>query len=167
MTQGNGTTAFDFEFHSLRGKPLPLKEFAGKPVIIVNTASKCGFTPQYAGLEALWQKHKDDGLVIIGVPCNQFGRQEPGTADDITSFCQINYGVDFPMTEKVDVKGTGAHPLFQWLAAQGGYWSRPRWNFYKYLITRDGSLETWFASSTRPDSRRFETAVSRLIAAND
>ena len=163
MTQGNGTTAFDFEFHSLRGKPLPLKEFAGKPVIIVNTASKCGFTPQYAGLEALWQKHKDDGLVIIGVPCNQFGRQEPGTADDITSFCQINYGVDFPMTEKVDVKGSTAHPLFQWLAAQGGYWSRPRWNFYKYLIAPDGQLKTWFSSLTSPKSAKFNQAVDALI----
>jgi glutathione peroxidase len=163
MGEDNGKTAFDFEFQSLRGKPLALKEFAGKPVIIVNTASKCGFTPQYAGLEALWQKHKDDGLVIIGVPCNQFGRQEPGNADDISSFCQINYGVDFPMTEKVDVKGTGAHPLFQWLAAQGGYWSRPRWNFYKYLIGPDGELKTWFSSLTSPKSAKFNQAVDALI----
>jgi glutathione peroxidase len=157
------TSAFDFEFASLRGTPMPLKDFAGKPLIIVNTASKCGFTPQYAGLEAQWQKRKESGLVIIGVPCNQFGGQEPGSADDITSFCQVNYGVDFPMTEKVDVKGASAHPLFRWLAAQGGYWSRPRWNFYKYLIGPDGQLKSWFSSFTSPKSAKFDQAVDVLI----
>ena len=158
------TSAFDFEFANLRGKPMPLSEFAGKPLIIVNTASKCGFTPQYAGLEEQWQRRKESGLMIIGVPCNQFGGQEPGSADDITSFCQVNYGVDFPLTEKVDVKGAGAHPLFQWLAAQGGYWSRPRWNFYKYLIGPDGQLQTWFSSLTSPKSAKFDQAVEALIS---
>jgi glutathione peroxidase len=156
-------TAFDFEFESLRGTKLPLAEFAGKPVIIVNTASKCGFTPQYAGLEALWQRHKADGLVVLGVPCNDFGGQEPGSSDDITAFCQVNYGVDFPMTGKVHVKGADAHPLFRWLAAQGGFWSRPRWNFYKYLITPDGELKTWFSSLTTPNSAKFTRAVDDLI----
>ncbi len=158
------TSAFDFEFASLKGKPMPLKEFAGKPLIIVNTASKCGFTPQYAGLEEQWQRHKDNGLVIIGVPCNQFGGQEPGGADDITSFCQVNYGVDFPMTEKVDVKGGTAHPMFQWLATEGGWLSRPRWNFYKYLIGPDGQLKTWFSSLTSPKSAKFDAAVEALIS---
>jgi len=163
VSDSDGKTAFDFEFASLRGQPFPLKDFVGRPVIIVNTASKCGFTPQYAGLEALWQQRKADGLVVIGVPCNDFGGQEPGSSDDITSFCQVNYGVDFPMTEKVHVKGAAAHPLFQWLAAQGGYWSRPRWNFYKYLITPDGQLKTWFSSLTSPKSAKFNHAVAALI----
>jgi glutathione peroxidase len=165
MASGNdGKTAFDFEFATLTGKALPLKEFAGRPMIVVNTASKCGFTPQYAGLEALWQQHKADGLVILGVPCNDFGGQEPGSANDITAFCQVNYGVDFPMTEKVHVKGGETHPLFGWLAAHGGYLSRPRWNFYKYLITRDGKLKTWFSSLTSPKSAKFTQAVDALIA---
>jgi glutathione peroxidase len=158
-----GKTAFDFEFSSLGGKPLPLKDFSGKPVIVVNTASKCGFTPQYADLEALWQRRKADGLVILGVPCNDFGGQEPGSSDDIASFCQVNYGVDFPLTEKVHVKGSSAHPLFRWLAAEGGFLSRPRWNFYKYLINRDGTLKTWFSSLTSPKSAKFDKAVDALI----
>lgn len=156
--------AFDFEFEGLNGGRMRLKDYAGHPVVIVNTASKCGFTPQYAGLEALWQKHKSDGLMVIGVPCNDFGGQEPGTASDIKSFCQVNYGVDFPMTGKVHVKGTETHPLFQWLAKQGGFWSKPRWNFYKYLITRDGQLKTWFGSITSPASGKFNKAVDALIA---
>jgi glutathione peroxidase len=164
MTRGKGAgSAFDFEFETLRGGSLPLREFAGKPVIIVNTASKCGFTPQYSGLEKLWQQRKSDGLVILGVPCNDFGGQEPGSSDEITSFCQVNYGVDFPMTGKVHVKGADAHPLFRWLAAEGGFWSRPRWNFYKYLITRDGRLKTWFSSVTAPGSGKFMSAVDALI----
>ena len=104
-------TAFDFEFTSLKGKPMPLSEFAGKPVIIVNTASKCGFTPQYKGLEEVWQRHKADGLVMLGVPSNDFAGQEPGTSMEIEQFCEINFGVDFPLTEKVHVKGADAHPL--------------------------------------------------------
>ena len=157
-------TAFDFEFDSLRGMHMPLAEFAGKPVLIVNTASKCGFTPQYAGLEALWQQRKDDGLVVIGVPCNDFGGQEPGTSEQITSFCKSNFGVNFLMTSKVHVKGADAHPLFKWLAVQGGFWSRPRWNFYKYLIGRDGTLKNWFGSITAPGSAKFSHAVDQLMA---
>ena len=160
-------SAHAFTFKSLEGKPMPLSQYAGKPMVIVNTASKCGFTPQYKGLEALWQANRDKGLVVLGVPSNDFGGQEPGTHDEIKSFCEVRYGVDFPLTEKVPVTGADAHPLFKWIAEKGGFLGRPHWNFYKYLITRDGNLAAWFASSTRPDSRRFETAVSRLIAAND
>lgn len=156
-------TAFDFEFQSLEGKPMPLREFAGRPTIIVNTASKCGFTPQYKGLEAVWQRHKADGLVILGVPSNDFAGQEPGDAMEIAEFCEINFGVDFPLTEKVHVKGSDAHPLFQWIGQEGGFLARPRWNFYKYFIARDGKLKTWFSSMTTPDSAKFQSAVASLL----
>ncbi|MDR3497607.1 MAG: glutathione peroxidase [Parvibaculum sp.] len=160
---GKDKTAFDFEFNSLKGKPMPLSAFAGNPLLIVNTASKCGFTPQYAGLEAIYRKHKADGLVVLGVPSNDFANQEPGNSGEIEQFCEINFGVDFPLTEKVHVKGADAHPLFQWIGAQGGFLSRPRWNFYKYLIGRDGKLVNWFASVTTPESAKFQSAIAKLV----
>src|SRR6059058_122952 len=136
------TTAHDFQATSLDGKQLPLKEFAGKVMLIVNTASKCGFTPQYEGLEALYQKYRDRGLVVLGFPCNQFGAQEPGSATDIGSFCEKNYGVSFPMFEKIDVNGDSTHPLYQWLKknARGLLDSeRIKWNFTKFLVDRQGN----------------------------
>jgi glutathione peroxidase len=159
----DATTVYDFTLETLQGKPLPLKQFKGKPLLIVNTASKCGFTPQYKGLEQIWKANKDKGLVVIGVPSNDFGRQEPGSAGEIQSFCEINYGVDFPMAAKVPVSGSAAHPLFKWLGEQGGFLSKPRWNFYKYLIDRDGKLATWFASLTPPDSGKFRKAVETIV----
>ncbi len=156
-------TAFDFTLTTLQGEPLKLRQFAGKPLLIVNTASRCGFTPQYEGLQALWSQHRDRGLTVIGVPSNQFGGQEPGSETDIASFCSSNYGVSFPMTEKLDVRGSNADPLFRWLAQQGGMLSRPRWNFFKYVIGRDGRLADWFSSVTSPDSPRLRTAVSRVL----
>jgi glutathione peroxidase len=157
-------TAFDFVVDRLTGGTLPLKEFAGRPMVIVNTASKCGFTPQYAALETLWNENRGSGLVVLGVPSNDFGGQEPGSAADIASFCTVNYGVDFPMAAKVPVKGSDAHPLFRWLADEGGFLARPRWNFYKYLIGRDGKLETWFSSITSPSTARFKGAIANLVA---
>lgn len=157
-------SAFDFDFQSLKGQPMPLSAFAGQPVIIVNTASKCGFTPQYKGLEEVWQQHKAKGLVVLGVPSNDFGGQEPGDSMEISQFCEINFGVDFPLTEKVHVKGSDAHPLFEWIGRQGGMLAKPRWNFYKYFIGRDGTLKTWFSSVTTPDSAKFQSAVKKLIA---
>lgn len=157
-------SAFDFDFQSLKGKPMPLSAFAGQPVIIVNTASKCGFTPQYKGLEEVWQQHKAKGLVVLGVPSNDFGGQEPGDSMEISQFCEINFGVDFPLTEKVHVKGPDTHPLFQWIGQQGGMLAKPRWNFYKYFIGRDGALKTWFSSVTTPDSAKFQSAVKKLLA---
>lgn len=157
-------TAYDFSFESLTGGVLPLAKFKGRPLLIVNTASRCGFTPQYAGLRDLWQRHRKAGLIVLGVPSNDFGAQEPGSSDEIASFCASNYGVDFPMTAKVSVRGAGAHPLFRWLAAEGGFLSLPRWNFYKYLIRRDGHLATWFASMTTPDSPRLARAIAAVIA---
>jgi len=164
MTDSKSDSAHAFSFTSLEGKPMPLSQFAGKPMIIVNTASKCGFTPQYEGLEALWKAKKDQGLVVLGVPSNDFAGQEPGDSGEIMSFCQVRYGVDFPLTEKVHVKGPDAHPLFQWLASKGGFLGRPRWNFYKYLIGPDGRFVDWFSSTTTPGSAKFTQAVDKLIA---
>lgn len=147
------TTAYDFKASSLEGKPVALQEFTGKVMLVVNTASKCGFTPQYAGLEALYQKYRDRGLVVLGFPCNQFGEQEPGSADEIGSFCQKNYGVSFPMFEKIEVNGEAAHPLYRWLkqTAPGLLGSeRIKWNFTKFLVDRRGGVVERYAPTTKP-----------------
>ncbi len=155
--------AHDFSFDTLQGKPYPLKDLAGKPFIVVNTASKCGFTPQYAGLETIWRRYKERGFTVIGVPSNDFGNQEPGTESEIASFCELNYGVDFPMMAKVHVKGQDAHPFFKWAGEQGGALSKPRWNFFKYLIGPDGALVDWFASLTKPDSTKLTSAIEKTL----
>jgi glutathione peroxidase len=160
MTQ---KTAYDFDLVTLDGKPMPLRQFAGHPLVIVNTASACGFTPQYAGLQALWREFKDSGLIVLGVPSNDFGGQEPGDAAQIAAFCATTFGADFPMAAKRPVRGSAADPLFRWLAAEGGFFARPRWNFYKYLIGRDGHLKDWFASATKPDAAKFKRAVRRIL----
>ena len=121
-------TALDFTFTGIDGKPLPLEQFRGKVVLVVNTASECGYTPQYEDLEALWQANRDKGLVIVGVPSNEFGGQEPGSAEEIATFCKINYGVTFPLADKTVVKGEGAHPFYQWAAGQAGAEGAPKWN---------------------------------------
>ncbi len=158
-------TVFDFTLATLGGKPYALSGLAGRPLLIVNTASRCGFTPQYAGLQALWMKMKrqPDGLVIIGVPSNDFGNQEPDEAAAIGEFCDRSYGVTFPLMEKMHVKGAEAHPLFTWLGEQGGFLSRPRWNFYKYLTGRDGRLTDWFPSTTAPDSGKLLRAIDDVL----
>ncbi|MBW4024233.1 MAG: glutathione peroxidase [Proteobacteria bacterium] len=154
-------TVFEFGLRTLTGEPYPLAALAGRPLMIVNTASKCGFTPQYAALQAIWAKwgKQANGLVVIGVPSNDFGNQEPGEAEAIGEFCERNYGVTFPMMEKVHVKGPDADPLFKWLGQEGGFLSKPRWNFYKYLTGRDGRLATWFPSTTAPDSAKVTRAI--------
>jgi glutathione peroxidase len=156
-------TAYEFSFRTLQGKDYRLADLAGRPLVVVNTASKCGFTPQYKGLEALWRAKKEAGLVVIGVPSNDFGAQEPGNAEEISSFCELNYGVDFPMMEKVHVKGPDAHPFFKWAGKQGGFMAAPKWNFFKYLIGKDGALSDWFSSITAPDSGKFVKAVEKII----
>jgi glutathione peroxidase len=148
------STAYDFSANSLDGKPVALRDFAGKVMLVVNTASNCGFTPQYEGLEALYQQYQGRGLAVLGFPCNQFGAQEPGTADEIGSFCQKNYGVSFPMFEKIDVNGEGAHPLYRWMksSAKGLLGSEAiKWNFTKFLIDRDGKVVDRFAPTTKPE----------------
>src|SRR5690242_10587230 len=157
------TTVHDFQATSLDGKPVPLKEFAGKVMLIVNTASKCGFTPQYEGLEALYQKYREQGLVVLGFPCNQFGAQEPGSADEIGTFCQVNYGVTFPMFAKIDVNGANAHPLYTYLKGEksGVLGSRIKWNFTKFLVNREGAVVKRFAPTTKPED--IQNAIAAVL----
>ncbi len=148
------TSIYEIEINSLTGEPINLADFKGKKILFVNVASKCGFTPQYAGLQELYDKHKDN-LMIIGVPCNQFGSQEPGTADQIQEFCSVNYGVTFLITEKVDVKGENQHPLYAWLTDKGQNGvksSSVKWNFQKYLVGEEGQYIDYWTSMTKPMS---------------
>jgi glutathione peroxidase len=158
------SNVYDFTANSLDGKPVSLRDYAGKVLLIVNTASKCGFTPQYEGLEAMYQKYRDRGLTVLGFPCNQFGAQEPGTAEEIGSFCEKNYGVSFPMFEKIDVNGEGAHPLYRWLksSARGLLGSEAiKWNFTKFLVDRQGNVVERFAPTTKPED--LKTNVEALL----
>ncbi|MDE1901784.1 MAG: glutathione peroxidase [Alphaproteobacteria bacterium] len=158
-------TAYDFTFQKLReNAPLPLSDFEGKVLLIVNTASQCGFTPQYDGLEKLYNTYKDRGLVVIGVPSNDFGGQEPGTSDEIAHFCKINYGVTFPMTKKEVVSGAHAHPFYIWAKQTLGFGTAPKWNFHKYLIDRHGKLIDYFNSTTSPESDRVKKAIEKALA---
>lgn len=147
------TTLNDFTANTLAGQPKPLSDYRGKVALVVNTASKCGFTPQYEGLEKLYEQYKDAGLVVLGFPCNQFGHQEPGGSDEIGEFCQLNYGVSFPMFEKVDVNGDSAHPVFEWLRSEksGLLGDKIKWNFTKFLIGKDGTVIKRYASTTKPE----------------
>lgn len=150
------TNIYDIEMNSLQNNPIQLSDFKGKHILFVNVASKCGFTPQYKDLEKLHQEYKNN-LVVIGVPCNQFGKQEPGNADEIEEFCQVNYGVSFLITEKVDVKGANQHPLYTWLTSKdlnGKKSSSVKWNFQKYFISPEGEFIDYFFSITKPTSSK-------------
>jgi glutathione peroxidase len=149
------TSLYDFTVDDIHGKPVKLDRYKGKVVLIVNTASKCGYTPQYQGLEALYEKYKGKGLEVLGFPCNQFGAQEPGGADEIASFCELNYGVKFPLFAKVDVNGDKAAPVYQYLkAAKPGLLGIEaiKWNFTKFLIGRDGAVLARYAPKDTPES---------------
>jgi glutathione peroxidase len=155
---------YDFEAETIDGEPAPLAKYRGKVLLIVNTASKCGFTPQYAGLEALHRKHRDRGFVVLGFPCNQFGAQEPGDAAEIKSFCSLTYEVDFPVMRKIDVNGPSAHPLYRWLKAQkkGLLGTEAiKWNFTKFLVDRNGRVAGRFAPATAPQA--LESAIEALL----
>lgn len=155
---------FDFSLTGLDGKPLPLSQFKGHAVLLVNTASECGYTGQYDGLEKLWEENKSRGLVVIGVPSNDFGAQEPGKATEIATFCKKNYGVTFPLTDKSVVSGSDAIPVYKWAEAQAGFLGKPRWNFHKYLFDKSGKFVTWFASSTEPADTKVTNAVSSVLS---
>ncbi len=160
-------TAYDFSFTAIDGDPLPLSSFRNKVILVVNTASRCGFTPQYEGLQKLYGTYKDKGLVILGVPSNDFGGQEPGSNKEIKKFCEMNFAINFPMTEKADVTGNDAHPFYQWAAAQGKggmLSSKPRWNFHKYLVGPDGTLAGSFGSITKPESSDMIKAIEAELA---
>ena len=152
----NTPSLYNISINSITGEPINFEDFKGKKILIVNTASECGFTGQYEDLEKLYKTYKDK-LVVIGVPCNQFGGQEPGTLTEIQSFCEVNYGVTFLLTEKVDVKGEGQHPLYAWLTNKemnGVKSSSVKWNFQKYLINENGELIDYFYSMTKPMSSK-------------
>ena len=144
------SNAHDYSFTNIDGAPLPLASFAGKPVLVVNTASKCGLTPQYEGLETLWRDYGAKGLVVLGVPSNQFAGQEPGAEAEIKDFCTLNYGVDFPMTAKTDVKDDSRHPFFAWAESALGEAANPVWNFHKILVGKDGQAFAAFGPRTDP-----------------
>ncbi|CAN5255952.1 glutathione peroxidase [soil metagenome] len=147
------TTISDFSATTIDGTEQDLSVYEGKAVLVVNTASKCGFTPQYEGLEQLYDRYQDDGLVVLGFPCDQFRHQEPGDEEEIAEFCQVNYGVSFPLFAKIDVNGDDAHPLYEWLRAeQGGVLGdKIKWNFTKFLVGRDGKPIKRYGSTTKPE----------------
>ncbi len=157
---------YDFEVETLAGERVRLDAYRGQALLIVNTASKCGFTPQYAGLEALHRDYAERGLVVLGFPCNQFGKQEPGSHDEIAGFCQRNYGVSFPMHAKIDVNGPQTHPLYAHLKAeQGGVLgSKIKWNFTKFLVNRQGEVVGRFGSITKPQDPKLVAAIEQALA---
>jgi glutathione peroxidase len=167
VTEANIPSIYDFSATSLDEHKVSLADYKGKVLVIVNTASKCGFTPQYAGLEALYRQYKDRGVAVLGFPCNQFGSQEPGTDAEIAQFCELNFGVSFPLFAKVDVNGAHAHPLFQYLKRQQpgllgliGL-SAIKWNFTKFLVDREGKVVARYAPSTTPHN--LASAVEKLL----
>ena len=159
-------TIYDVPIADLKGEPLDLAQFRGTAALVVNVASRCGLTPQYAVLEEVHERYAGRGFSVLGVPCNQFGGQEPGTAEEIAEFCSANYGVTFPMTEKIEVNGTGRHPLYQALAGEPdgeGYTGDIRWNFEKFLIGPDGTVRARFAPQTRPDAPEVVAAIESAL----
>ena len=163
MTQ---PTIYDVQIADLHGKPLDLAQFRGVAALVVNVASRCGLTPQYAALEELHERYADRGFSVLGVPCNQFGGQEPGTADEIAEFCSATYGVTFPMTEKIEVNGAGRHRLYQTLAGEPdaeGYTGDIRWNFEKFLVGPDGEIRARFAPQTGPDAPELVAAIESAL----
>ncbi|CAM4310643.1 Thioredoxin/glutathione peroxidase BtuE, reduces lipid peroxides [Comamonas aquatilis] len=147
-------SVFDFEAMDIKGQSVPLSQYRGKVLLIVNTASACGFTPQYKGLQALHEKYADQGLVVLGFPCNQFGAQEKGSDDEIASFCELNFGVSFPLMHKIEVNGDGAHPLYRWLCSEapGVLGTKSiKWNFTKFLLARDGQVVRRYAPQDKPE----------------
>jgi glutathione peroxidase len=157
------SSAHDYSFDAIAGGPLPMTTFKDKVVLLVNVASKCGLTPQYDGLEKLYSDYKDRGLVVLGVPCNQFMGQEPGTEQEIQTFCGTTYGIDFPMTAKVDVKEAGAHPLYKWAEQQLGEPAVPVWNFHKILLGKNGEALQAFGPRTEPQDPGLLRAIEAAL----
>jgi len=157
------TTAYDFDFTAIDGKPLPLKTFEGQAMLVVNVASKCGFTPQYTGLQTLYSAYHARGFTVIGVPSNQFLWQEPAKEMEIAAFCAIQYSVTFPMTEKTHVKGARAHPFYQWMRKTLGHQAHPAWNFHKLLVNKRGEPVAGFKSSIEPQDPRLIAAIEGAL----
>ena len=159
----NSKTFFDFKINSINGDELNLLKFRGKTVLIVNVASQCGFTKQYNDLQNLYELYKNKNFVVLGVPSNQFGKQEPGTELEIKNFCETNFNISFPMTSKYDVKGDTAHPIYLWARESYGKSSIPKWNFHKILINKEGKVEDTFASFTNPMSKKIIKKIDEIL----
>ena len=160
---GRAAGAHDFDFTAIEGGPLPFATFAGKAVLVVNTASFCGYTPQYAGLVEVWRRYRERGLVVLGVPSNDFGGQEPGSNGEIKQFCEVNFDVDFPLTDKQTVVGRAAHPFYRWVVRELGAKAALRWNFHKYLVAPDGRLVAWFPTRTAPTDPAVVAAIEAAL----
>ena len=154
--------AYDFQFKDLDGSILNLSEYKNKVIVVVNVASQCGFTSQYEDMQKIWDKYQEMGLVMVGVPSNDFGQQEPGNNDEIKNFCEAKFGISFPMTEKVSVKGSSAHPFYIWAKNNHGISAIPKWNFHKIIIGKDGKIAKTFSSITNPSSRKFIEIIEKL-----
>jgi len=159
----NSKNFFDFKINSINGEELDLSTFNGKAILLVNVASKCGFTKQYDDLQKLYENFKDKGLIVLGVPTNQFGGQEPGTESEIKNFCETNFNITFPMTSKYDVKGDNAHPIYLWAKDTFGKSTVPKWNFHKILINKNGKIEDTFVSFTSPLSKKIIKKLNKIL----
>jgi len=160
---GANADAFSFDFTAIEGDPLPLEQFRGRPMLVVNTASFCGFTRQYAELQTLWETYRDEGLVVLGVPSDDFNQEMDDNAA-IREFCEVQFGIDFPMTERVSVRGSGSHPLFAHFRAELGASAGPTWNFFKYLVAPDGRVVEAWSSRTAPSATAITGAIERALA---
>jgi len=163
VTANYDKLAYDFNFNDLDGSPLNLTEYKDKVIVVVNVASQCGFTSQYEDLQQVWEKYQVKGVIVLGVPSNDFGSQEPGSNKEIKNFCEAKFGITFPMTEKVSVKGENAHPFYLWAKTNHGKSAIPKWNFHKIIIDKKGKVADTFSSITNPSSKKFIKAIEKLI----
>ena len=158
--------AYKYTFLSIDGVELPLADYRGKVILIVNTASKCGYTSQLSGLQELWEKYRESGLIVLGVPSNDFGGQELATETDIKKFCELNFGINFPMTSKTRVASGKIHPFFIWAKEELGYAAAPKWNFHKYIVGRNGQLVGWFSTRMVPEDKKLQDALRAALKLN-
>ena len=161
IAENNGT-AYDYQFNSIDGDLIKLNQYKDKVIVVVNVASRCGYTPQYEDLQSLWSKYKDKNVVVLGVPTNNF-RQEPGNNKQIKDFCETNFGITFPMSEKIDVIGSNSHPFYKWARKDYGIGAIPKWNFHKIIIGKNGKVVETFSSITKPSSKKFTRTIEDLI----
>ena len=163
LSANEGKLAYDFTFKDLDGSTINLSEYKGKVIIVVNVASQCGFTNQYEDMQKVWEKYQSKGIIMLGVPSNDFGKQEPGSNSEIKNFCEAKFGISFPMTEKVSVKGKNAHPFYIWAREKHGKSAIPKWNFHKIIIDKNGRIANTFTSITNPSSKKFIKTLEKLI----
>ncbi len=162
VASGSSTNAYDYEFKSIDGDKIKLSDYKGKVIVVVNVASRCGYTPQYEGLQSLWSNYKNKDVIVLGVPTNNF-RQEPGSNKEIKDFCESNFGITFPMTEKISVIGSNSHPFYKWAKEDYGIGAIPKWNFHKIIIGKEGKIVDTFSSITKPSSKKFLKIIEELI----